>query len=85
MVQEGYAKVTNALLFSLTTPRLSSPCAQYPVFKVALPDRWLVIVSGVKMNEGLQRIPDEQASFDAAGEEVPRPTRAPVIIQFSDT
>lgn len=33
-------------------------------------DRWIVIVSGAEMNEGLQKLPDEQVSFDDAAAEV---------------
>ncbi|KZT08765.1 cytochrome P450, partial [Laetiporus sulphureus 93-53] len=40
---------------------------KYKVFKVAMIDRWAVVVSGAKMNEELRKIPDEQMSFmDAA-------------------
>ncbi|KZT73268.1 cytochrome P450 [Daedalea quercina L-15889] len=39
---------------------------KYKVFKVAMVDRWLVVVSGAQMNEELRRFPDEQMSFDIA-------------------
>ncbi|KAF9819212.1 hypothetical protein IEO21_02251 [Rhodonia placenta] len=42
---------------------------KYNVFKVAMIDRWAVVVSGAKMNEELRSIPDDQMSFmDAADE-----------------
>lgn len=51
--------------------RMTPSRAQHPVFKIAMLDRWLVVVSGAQMNEELRKIPDDQASFDDAAEEVP--------------
>lgn len=39
-------------------------------FKVALFDRWLVVVSGRTLVEELRRLPDDQVSFEKGAEEV---------------
>ena len=44
--------------------------AQCFAFKVALLDRWLVIVRGATLNEELSRYPEEVMSFQAAANEV---------------
>ena len=72
MIEEGYTKARSTRYIS---SRLSSQSSdhrawQYPVFKIAMLDRWIVIVSGAEMNEGLQKLPDEQVSFDDAAAEV---------------
>ncbi|CCL98915.1 uncharacterized protein FIBRA_00922 [Fibroporia radiculosa] len=36
---------------------------KYKIFKVSMFDRWIVVVSGAKMNEELRKVPDEQMSF----------------------
>lgn len=43
---------------------------KYKVFKIALVDRWLVVVSGADMNEELCRFTDDQISFELAAEEL---------------
>ena len=43
---------------------------QYKIFRVAMINRWLVIVSGAQMNEELRKFPDEQMSFVDAVEDV---------------
>lgn len=44
---------------------------QYKIFRVAMINRWLVIVSGAQMNEELRKFPDEEMSFVDAVEDVP--------------
>jgi len=43
---------------------------QYKVFKVALLEQWLVVVSGPEMNDELRKVPDSHVSFTMAAEEV---------------
>lgn len=45
---------------------------QYPggIFKVAEYDRWLVITNGAQWIEEISRYPDDQMSFELAGQEV---------------
>ncbi|PCH34274.1 cytochrome P450 [Wolfiporia cocos MD-104 SS10] len=43
---------------------------KHKVFKVAMLDRWIVVVSGAKMNEELRRLPDEAMSFIDAADEI---------------
>ena len=47
-------------------------CHQYfgGVFKVALYDRWLVVISGRKLIEDLRKRPDDEVSFTEAIEDV---------------
>lgn len=47
---------------------------QYKIFRVAMINRWLVIVSGAQMNEELRKFPDEEMSFVDAVEDVPVPS-----------
>ncbi|EPT03391.1 hypothetical protein FOMPIDRAFT_1028682 [Fomitopsis schrenkii] len=42
----------------------------YKIFRVAMINRWLVIVSGAQMNEELRKFPDEQMSFVDAIEDM---------------
>ncbi|KZT02239.1 cytochrome P450 [Laetiporus sulphureus 93-53] len=42
---------------------------KYRVFKVPMVDQWIVIVSGARMNEELQRFPDTHMSFLEAAED----------------
>ncbi|KAH9919399.1 uncharacterized protein B0H18DRAFT_1027922 [Fomitopsis serialis] len=44
--------------------------AKYKVFKVAMLDQWIVIVSGADMNEELRKIPDSHATFEKAAEDL---------------
>jgi len=44
--------------------------AKYKVFKVAMLDQWIVIVSGADMNEELRKIPDSHANFVQAAEDI---------------
>ncbi|KAH9929775.1 cytochrome P450 [Fomitopsis serialis] len=57
---------------------------KYKVFKIALVDRWLVVVSGADMNEELCRFPDDQISFELAAEELVHTewTIQPDIVQY---
>ena len=43
---------------------------QYKIFKVAMVDKWVVVVTGPAMHEELRKIPDTHASFAEAVEEV---------------
>ncbi|KZT72304.1 cytochrome P450 [Daedalea quercina L-15889] len=64
---------------------------KYKIFKVAMLDQWIVIVSGADMNEELRKIPDSHATFHKAAEDlisirytlaesiVDRPIHVPVI------
>lgn len=36
------------------------------IFKVALPDRWLVAITGTKLVDEIQRMPDDKLSFTEA-------------------
>lgn len=46
------------------------------VFKVAFTDRWLVVVTGKKLVDELQRLPDDVVSFvEAAGDVCLHPAR----------
>ncbi|PCH34273.1 cytochrome P450 [Wolfiporia cocos MD-104 SS10] len=56
---------------------------KYKVFKVAMLDRWIVVVSGAEMNEELRRVPDEQMSFMEAADELvqTRYTIAPDVLE----
>ena len=73
LLQEGYRKVntssTGLGIDSYVTPvtRL-----QYygSVFKVPLPEQWILIVSGPKMVEELRKRPDDELSFSAGVEDV---------------
>ncbi|KZT70598.1 cytochrome P450 [Daedalea quercina L-15889] len=47
--------------------------SKYNVFKVAIFDRWIVVVSGAKMNDELRRLPDEVMSFQDAANELVQP------------
>ncbi|CCM00875.1 uncharacterized protein FIBRA_02921 [Fibroporia radiculosa] len=44
--------------------------SKYPIFKVAMFNQWIVVVSGAELNEELRRIPDEDMSFFEAAEEL---------------
>ena len=52
--------------------RLTWPTSQFRgrVFKIALYDRWLVIVNGREMADELRRRPDDEVSFADGSEEV---------------
>ncbi|KAH9942847.1 cytochrome P450 [Amylocystis lapponica] len=39
------------------------------VFKIAMPDRWLVVVNGPKLIDELRRLPDDQMSFHEAADD----------------
>ncbi|KAH9942851.1 cytochrome P450 [Amylocystis lapponica] len=39
------------------------------VFKVAMPDRWMVVVNGPKLIDELRKLPDNQVSFTEAADE----------------
>ena len=71
-IEEGYTKArsTQSISSRLSFKSSNYRAWQYPVFKIAMLDRWIVIVSGAEMNEGLQKLPDEQVSFDDAAAEV---------------
>ncbi|KAH9915855.1 cytochrome P450 [Fomitopsis serialis] len=43
--------------------------AKYKIFKVAMLDQWVVIVSGADMNEELRKVPDSHATFHKAAED----------------
>ncbi|KZT02240.1 cytochrome P450 [Laetiporus sulphureus 93-53] len=43
--------------------------SRYKVFKVAMVDRWLVVVSGSDMNDELRKVPDSHMSFEEAARE----------------
>lgn len=68
VLQEGYDKVRSMTLQRRTS--LSSFHLQYKIFRVAMINRWLVIVSGAQMNEELRKFPDEEMSFVDAVEDV---------------
>ncbi|PCH34174.1 cytochrome P450, partial [Wolfiporia cocos MD-104 SS10] len=42
--------------------------SKYKVFKVAITDHWIVVVSGSEMNEELRKLPDSHVSFAEAAE-----------------
>ncbi|KAH9834049.1 cytochrome P450 [Rhodofomes roseus] len=44
--------------------------AKHKIFKVAMLDQWVVIVSGAEMNDELRKIPDSHATFHEAAEEL---------------
>ena len=48
-------------------------------FKVALPDMWLVVVSGSEMIDDLRRRPDDEVSFLEGAEEVRNVIVRPVL------
>ncbi|TFY54619.1 hypothetical protein EVJ58_g8754 [Rhodofomes roseus] len=46
---------------------------KYPVFRLAMLNRWVVVVSGAKMNEELLGLGDDRVSFDEALHELVDP------------
>lgn len=53
--------------------------SQYKVFRVPMPDRWVVVVSGADMNEELRKLPDTHVSLAQAVNEV---TPTPRVVMF---
>ncbi|KZT72300.1 cytochrome P450 [Daedalea quercina L-15889] len=53
------------------------------VFRVSLPDQWIVIISGADMNDELRKIPDSHASFQMAVDELTS-TRYTISESFVD-
>ncbi|KAI0732573.1 cytochrome P450 [Fomitopsis betulina] len=49
---------------------LAEGYAKYKIFKVAMLDQWLVIVSGADMNEELRKVPDSHADFLGAANDL---------------
>ena len=48
-------------------------------FKVAFPDKWLVVVSGSEMLDELRRRPDDELSFLEGAEEVRNTVSCPAM------
>ena len=71
IISEGYQKVCSIHTFLSHCCNHASPFLQYhgSVFKVAMLDQWMVIVSGSKMIEDLRKRPDDEVSFIEGAEE----------------
>ena len=67
---EGYRRVRAHAPLPLY--HLRSHCSQFygGVFKIALFDKWLVVISGRKLIEDLRKRPDDEVSFTEAIEDV---------------
>ena len=72
LLQEGYDKVrlTCAHIIPGEFKQLGRTQYHGSVFKVALLQHWMVVVSGPKMVEDLRRRPDDELSFTEGTEEV---------------
>lgn len=68
-LKEGYERVRRTSDSSGVHLTRRAP-SQYAVFRVALMNRWLVIVSGAKLTDELCKYSEDKASFAEAIEDV---------------
>lgn len=72
ILQQGYNKVSSNLFLFYSMHANYRLLSQYKgrVFKVALIDRWLVVINGTKLVDELQKMPDDKVSFMEAAADV---------------
>ena len=79
MVREGYAKVRDPRLWrEMDTEEPVRLQYRGSVFKIAMLDQWLVVVTGPSMIEELRKRPDTELSFNEGIGEVFRLCRREV-------